>query len=151
MKVNFRRICINIPNWKWRELRFGLEKSIIEKKDIILYANWILSEDTEQFDKVIELAIAEEDEVENILSSLVLEEQVQNLENIYLKWMFAIISDAYFNLEDEVYDVIDDVYTEFDYPQEISGLVSYMPCNDNRPMNVKLDEYIENNKNVWRV
>ena len=47
--------------------------------------------------------------------------------------------------------MIEDVYAEFEYPDEISNLVRYMPCVDNRPLNVKLDEYIEINKRIFDI
>ncbi len=148
-KVNFNNISDVISKWKWSELKVGLEKSIISNSDIISYATLILSDDLEQFDRVLELSIAEEDEVEEVLLKLVLNEDIQNLETINSKWIFAIIYDAYIHLKDKVYDVIEDVYTEFEYPEEISNLIGYMPCNDNRPMDVKLNEYIEINRNIW--
>ena len=139
-KVNFERVCGIVKEWKWCELKAGLEKKIISKKEIILYAYLIISEDTEQFDRVIELSIAEEEEVEK-----------KSIETINSKWIFAIIYDAYIYLGDKVYDVIEDVYAEFEYPDEISNLVKYMPCIDNRPLNVKLDEYIEINKRIFDI
>lgn len=148
-KVNFDRICGVIPKWKWSELKVGLEKSIIFNSDIISYAISILSEDLEQFDRVLELSIAEEDEVEEIILKLSSNEVVQDLEIINSKWIFAIIYDAYNNFKDVVYDVIEDVYTEFEYPKEINNLIGYMPCDDGRPIEVKLNEYIENNKDIW--
>lgn len=148
-KVNFDRICDTIPNWKWNELKVGLEKSIISNSEIISYAVLVLSEDVEQFDSVLELSIAEEDEVQGIVLNLAFKEGEQDLEIINSKWIFAIIYDAYIYLNDEIYNVIDDVYTEFEYPKEISNLIGYMPCDDSRPMDVKLNEYIEINKSIW--
>ena len=150
-KVNFERVCGIVKEWKWCELKAGLEKKIISKKEIILYAYLIISEDTEHFARVIELSIAEEEEVEDILSELVLKEEKKSIETINSKWIFAIIYDAYIYLGDKVYDVIEDVYAEFEYPDEISNLVKYMPCIDNRPLNVKLDEYIEINKRIFDI
>lgn len=148
-KVNFDRICDTISNWKWNELKVGLEKSIISNSEIISYAVLVLSEDVEQFDSVLELSIAEEDEVEGIVLNLAFKEGEQDLDIINSKWIFAIIYDAYIYLNDEIYSVIDDVYTEFEYPKEISNLIGYMPCDDSRPMDVKLNEYIEINKSIW--
>ena len=148
-KVNFDRICDTIPNWKWNELKVGLESSIISNSEIISYAVLTLSEAMDQFDSVLELSIAEEDEAEEIVSNLALKEGKQDIEKIKSKWIFAIIYDAYIYLNDEIYNVIEDVYTEFEYPKEISNLIGYMPCDDSRPMDEKLNEYIEMGKNVW--
>lgn len=148
-KVKFDRICDNIPNWKWNELKVGLGKSIISNREIISYAVFVLSEDMEQFDSVLELSIAEEDEVEELIFNLASKEGEQELEMINSKWIFAIIYDAYIYLKNEIYNVIEDVYTEFEYPKEISNLIGYMPCDDSRPMDEKLNEYIEIGKNIW--
>lgn len=148
-KVNFDRICDTIPNWKWNELKVGLEKSIISNSEIISYAVLALSEHMDQFDSVLELSIAEEDEVEALVFNLAFKEGEQDLEMINSKWIFAIIYDAYTCLNDEIYNVIEDVYTEFEYPQKISNLIGYMPCDDSRPMDEKLNEYIEIGKNIW--
>lgn len=48
-----------------------------------------------------------------------------------------------------MYDVIDDVYSEFDYPEDISNLIPYMPSNDGRTIEEKLIEYIEDGKKIW--
>ncbi len=148
-KVDFDRICDTIPNWKWNELKVGLEKLIISNSEIISYAFLVLSEDVDQFDNVLELSIAEEDEVEKIVFNLALKEGKQDLEKIKSKWVFAIIYDAYIYLNDEIYNVIEDVYTEFEYPKEISNLIGYMPCDDSRPMDEKLNEYIKISRNIW--
>lgn len=72
-----------MTSWKWGELKFALEKVIISNRDIISYAIFILSEDMEQFDKVLKLSNAEEDEVEEILCELVVNEEKQDIELIY--------------------------------------------------------------------
>lgn len=148
-KVNFDRICDTFPNWKWNELKFGLERSIISNSEIISYAVLTLSEDMDQFDRVLELSIAEEDEVEEMIFNLAFKEGKQDIEMIKSKWIFAIIYDAFINLNDEIYNLIEDVYTEFEYPKEIGNLIGYMPCDDGRPMDEKLNEYIEIGKNIW--
>lgn len=148
-KVNFDRICDTIPNWKWNELKVGLERTIISNSEIISYAVLTLSENMDQFDRVLELSIAGEDEVEEMVFNLAFKEEKQDLKMIKAKWIFAIIYDAYIYLNDEIYNVIEDVYTEFEYPKEISNLIGYMPCDDSRPMDEKLNEYIEIGKNIW--
>lgn len=127
----------------------GLKESIISNGEIISYAVSILSENMDQFDIVLELAIAEEDEAEEIVFNLALEEGEQDLKLINSKWIFAIIYDAYINSKDTIYDVIDDVYTEFEYPNEISNLIGYMTSDDGRTIDEKLNQYIEINREIW--
>ena len=148
-KIIFENIYNVIPTWKWCELSFALKKTIISDSDVISYASFILSEGMEQFDKVIELSIAEESEVEEILHELIEKEEKSETDSVESKWIFAIIYDAYINFQDNVYSVIDDVYSEFDYPEEISNLIAYMPNNDGIPIEEKLSKYIDNEKKKW--
>ena len=32
--INFEQLCTIIPEWKWIELKIGLEKSIISSQDV---------------------------------------------------------------------------------------------------------------------
>lgn len=148
-KIIFENIYNLIPKWRWCDLKFALKKTIILDRDVISYSSFILSEDVEQFDKVIELSIAADGEVEEILNELIENEEKSETSFIERKWIFAIIYDAYTNFQDNVYSVIDDVYSEFEYPEEISNLITYMPSIDGRPIEEKLSEYIDNEKKVW--
>lgn len=148
-KVNFDRICSIVPNWKWYELRVGLARSIISNREVISYALLILTEDVAQFDRLLNLAIAQEDEVDEMVFNLAANEEKPDLETVNSKWIFAIIYDAYIHFRDEVYDIAEDVYVEFEYPKEIYSLIGYMPCDDNKPMDERLYEYIQIGKNIW--
>lgn len=147
--IDFAEICELISKWKWSELEIGLSKGIISKDDIISYAWLILEENLEGFDRVLELSIANEDEVENILKNMVMGEVKQDIEQIYQKWMFAIIYDAYTFSREKVDNIIEDIYTEFNYPEEISVLVGYMPCESTKTREERLYEYIETGKKTW--
>ena len=92
-KINFKKLYKLIPSWKWSELKFGIEKKVISNADIISYANWVLAENIEQFSKVLELSIADEDEVTELLLELATNEGHQNFKEINFKWIFSIKSD----------------------------------------------------------
>lgn len=149
LKIDFPRIYNNINEWKWSELEIGLEKCIISEKDVISYANKNLSEHIECFEQVLNLSIAKEDEVEDILKDLVSKEKKMEAKDVNAKWMFAIIFDAYIYTYDAIDCVIDEVYTEFDYPEDLSNLIGYMPSDDTRTLKQKLDEYIKKGKEIW--
>lgn len=148
-KTDFSRICNNIPIWEWYELSVGIEKSLISLEDVILYATLILSEDLAQFDLVLELSIATEEEAREILHELIEVIGKNDIQQAYNKWIFAIIYDAILNSKDNIYDIIEDIYVEFDYPEIISNLIRYMPCDDNRSLEEKLTEYVSANKEIW--
>lgn len=145
--LSFSEIYKVIPNWKWCELKQGYELSIISKNDILLYAGWILEEGIENFDLIIDLIIYEN--LEEILPQLVDSEYEDYLDIINSKWLFAIIYTAFLNCEDKIFDIIEELYVEFDYPEEISSLIAYMPMTNNKSMKEELMDYIKVNKSKW--
>ena len=84
--INFEQLCTIIPEWKWVELKIGLEKSIISSQDVKVYAIQVLSESIDKYDIVLELSIANEDEVWTILDKLCFSEE-QEEEKILNKWI----------------------------------------------------------------
>lgn len=139
--VNFEKLCTIIPEWKWEELKIGLEKSIISGVDVKAYAIQVLTEVIDQYDEVLKLSIADEDEVWTILNKLcVLKEQEE--EKILNKWIFAIIYYVYTYDGDRVFEVIEETYVAFGYTKYIENLISYMPCEDGKTMEDRLGEFI---------
>lgn len=144
-KVDFEELNILVSNWSWQELKFGLSRNLIAESDIISYAMQILAEDIVKYDLVLELSIASEDEVAELLESLIESEVLQTLEAIESKWVFSIIYFAYSYEPKRLYEIIDDVYSGFDYPEEIKNFVGYMPCEDGRDIEEKIVDYIKEN------
>lgn len=148
-KVNFERICQQVTEWTWIELQSGVEMSIISYDDIIFYARKVLNEETEQFNLVLNLAIAEVEEIEELLNMLACSEEKKNTMSINSKWIFSIINDAYLYSYEILHEVIEDVYVKFDYPNEISNLISYMPSENGKSIEEEIEEYIIANQKVW--
>ena len=146
-KFDFGKIIELIPCWGWNELKFGLLKNIISKSDIVYYANNILAEGIEDFDLVLKMSIADEYEVDDILMHLS-EYEGEQEEPSCKKWIFALVFYAYSYCRSNVFKVIEDIYSEFGYPEELNKLIGYMPCEDGYPMDDKLEEFIA--KNTYR-
>lgn len=144
-RIDFEKLSTLLPNWSWQELRYGLNRKYITENDIVSYAVQILAEDIMLYDLILELSIADDDEVEELLCRLTENEVEQNLDKIEGKWVFSIIYLAYTCERNHLYEIIDDVYTEFDYPEEIKNLIGYMPCEDGRSMDERVEEYIKGN------
>ena len=145
-KIDFKNIYTLIPEWKWQEIKYGLDNSLITYQDAINYANERLLYDSKHFNEILELAISTECEAEKLLQQLVLGETIQDNNYIVSKWIFAIIYETYNYSSSKLIKIIDDIYTEFDYPDEISFLISYMPSEDCRTFDEKIVSYIENGK-----
>lgn len=135
--------------WTWQELLFGVKNNIIAIEDIVNYTNDTISEDNNDVDILMQILIADTDEVESIVEKLALKEEEQCEDDIVSKWIFTIIYFNYTTNKGTVFDEIDDIYCEFDYPEEISGLVSYMPKEDEDDLDDKLEKYINRGKEIW--
>ena len=70
-------------------------------------------------------------------------------EDIMSKWLFALVYHAYYYSRDKVFEIIEDIYEEFDYTQEICNLIFYMPCDESLSIEDRLLRYIEQNRNLW--
>lgn len=147
--AKFEELNTLISDWKWSELKYGLCREYISIKDVISYANEILSNDVPYMEIIIQLLIADDEEVDDILEKLVSCEESPSEDNIKSKWIFVFIYHAFTYSKDKIFDIIEDVYEEFDYTEEISNLVPYMPCEDGLPLEDRLKRYIEQNRNIW--
>lgn len=147
--AKFEELNSLIPNWKWSELKYGLCREYISRKDIISYANEIIVDDAQYMETIIQLLIADEEEVDDILEKLVLCEENSREENIKLKWIFAFIYHAFNYSKNEIFNIIEDIYEEFDYTEEICNLIPYMPCEEGLSLEDRLEIYIKQNRDRW--
>ena len=150
---NYSNCFIALQNksvcWTWQELLFGIKHNIIEIEDIIYYSNEIISEDDDDFETIMQILIVDIDEVEPIVEKLALKEEKQLEDDIVSKWIFMIIYFYYLTNRNIVFDMIDEIYSDFDYPPEISGLVPYMPKEDGNSIDDNLNKYITNGEDKW--
>ena len=146
--VDFNDIKKKVPSWSWHELRFGLEKELLTYDDIIKYAFSTVAEDTENIDLVVELAISDKYKAEKLFKDLVDLEKDQDIDDIISKWAFAIIYTAYVDNEDNIFDLADCVYAEFDYPEELRNIIPYEPANG-KSLEEDLTNYINTGKSKW--
>ena len=147
----FRELYGKFTTWTWQELLFGIKNNIVDSEDIKDLTYDVISEDNANYDLMLQILIAESDEIEAIVKELALKEKKQNAYDIISKWIFTIIYHHYIKKTDSLYTVIDDTYCEFNYPSEISNLVSYMPQEDGLLRDDALKEYIKKGEGIWLV
>lgn len=130
---NFIELVNSVSKWSWQELVFGVDNKFITDSEIIEYAKFILTEDIVGFDFVLELSIAEGDEdIQGFLRELVSLESIQNEQSIKEKWLYAILLHLYNNKDkyEDALDMVEEIYADFDYPEEMAGFVKYMPAEN---------------------
>lgn len=147
--ICFLALYNRITHWTWSELLFGLRNNIIVIGDIKRYVDDVISKSDDEIDVMIQILIEENDEVESIIQELALKERKQDIDAIRSKWIFLIIYYYYLNNRINVHDIIDEVYCDFDYPDDISTLVSYMPKEDGDSLEEKLVKYLKKSEELW--
>ncbi len=147
--VCFRELYYKFETWTWQEILFGIENNTIVLKDVIDYMYGVIPEKSSDYEIMMQIMVTDEDEIEAFIKKLALKENRQNMEEIVSKWMFLIIYYYYINNKNNIYNIIDEIYCDFNYPSEISGLVSYMPAEDGKLRDNELEEYIIRGKELW--
>ncbi|MDF2474381.1 MAG: hypothetical protein K0R21_2163 [Anaerocolumna sp.] len=116
----------------WQELQNALTHKIIKKVDVIKYATFILKDGLLGFDIVLEISILDVDEDVSIyINQLVKLELVQEEEFIKEKWLYVILWFLYNNKNKylDVFDLVERIYSDFDYPSKMSDFVRFMPIS----------------------
>lgn len=134
--------CYRKAPWlTWKDIEDGVSKGYIASIEAIVYASEALKENSPQLH--YELAILTENdasEVEIILPKLATEpygsteqtKNTENTENTENTWVYLALTWLYErkNTIDRPFQVIEEVYADFNYPEVISPLVGYMPPTD---------------------
>ena len=115
----------------WQEVRFGMDKGFIGRETPIELAMQAVLADEENPD-VLELAsLTTKDSVGEIVSSLADAEKPVEPRDVERTWLFLVL--AWLLSRKEEYSdslgLVEKVYADFDYPEEISAFVRYMPMH----------------------
>lgn len=148
-ELSFEEISEYVKCWSWQELNWGLQNNLLANKDIIKYAKQILDDQMKEFDMVIELSIADNDEdISWYLDILINSEVMQDECYIKDKWRYVIIQYLYNNRikYETVYDNIELIYADFDYPEDMAGFIRYMPANGGRSIEDSWEKYLSEAK-----
>lgn len=148
-RFSFEKVYSLIPKWSWNELFFGLERDLITAEDIISFVAETISLETEQLDTVIEMYYADKEDIKEIIAELIKTEPPVDQNKIKEKWIFSIILYGYYFNKDRILDIIEDVYSEFDYPKYLASMVRYMPYDGDGSLSEKLERYIGEGKEIW--
>lgn len=110
----------------WKDLRYAYAHQLIDAQTVIDHAWRVLSESGCDNEDIIALASAK---VDDPLGPII--DRVAGLgeltPDLVRKW--ALILAAFINESDvaDKLEAIEEVYSSFDYPEELAGMVRYMP------------------------
>lgn len=151
-KYNFFDFSQAEIKWDWQELLFGIENNIISRSDVINYATHILDEGILGFDLVLKVAIA--DDYEDILPYIHELSKLESFEEndfIKDKWRYGILKELHDKKSDydNFNEKVEEVYADFDYPEDMAGFIGYMPSIDGKNMEESWQEYLSSSKEKY--
>ncbi|MBN3862001.1 DUF2247 family protein [Pseudomonas frederiksbergensis] len=117
------------PWLNWKELLYGFKHGLIDEKGVSEYACEALTEMSLQ--EAIELAslLPQEDYLAtNLLQSLA-DKDLSAETDTAKPWIFLLLSFLFEHQEnyEDPFEIVEEIYADFDYPEEIAPLVRYMP------------------------
>jgi len=156
MKVQIpTEYLLNKVSLKWDEILYGIDNSIIGAKTAVDFAIYYIQRSDINEPKELELAGLLKDEyykIHNIVSSLAENDEKKSEKEKRDKWLFLILSWVYKNREqiEDPFGVVEELYADFDYPEEISEFVRYMPVRgDYNPGDHSQEENKTRLFNLW--
>lgn len=117
-------------NYNWQEILFALENQIVTVEDVIEYASYIINENTMGFDIVLAITCLHSyEDIYPYLHQLIMLEDSRNIADIKEKWLYLILKWLYEKRNDveNTLEIVEEIYELFDYPDNITSFVRYMP------------------------
>ncbi|MBW4085830.1 DUF2247 family protein [Paenibacillus sp. S150] len=122
---------MNLVNLTWSDLYFAIEQGYLSSEAAIEHAMHVISKEQNPSQDVIDLAWMKKGEyilpyVEN-LSGLITKDNKISQE----KMLYVVLQWVYDNKEHyaDPFEVVEFIYDDFDFPEEISPFVRYKPSN----------------------
>lgn len=133
--INFDKY-FNFLNWSC--IYWGIHEQLIEPENAVLYANKVIEINPDiSTPEIVELLILEENEKEIVLSLIekIIDDkkELMDKKNDSLRALrFVLLLELQKNATNNqtLLDAIDEVYADFDYPQDMEAFISYMPVQD---------------------
>lgn len=129
----FDKYNINIT---WSDVYYGVDKNLLDLNCVSEYAVRCLETETNDSQEIIDLAWESGDRLyllETMADIIHRESQLEAHQfQSVIKWQYCIIK----NLKDvqknfiELSNSLDEIYADFDYPEDMEEFVSYMPIKD---------------------
>ncbi|MFI3231369.1 MAG: DUF2247 family protein [bacterium] len=129
----------------WLDIYIGVKNQKLNKKMAINFAEYLIEYNKCDIDLLIEFFIDDNirvEEILNIIKSLINNELItQDSKSIdKLRYILLIEARELFNNNNELLEKIEDIYSSFNYPEDMIDFIYYMPNNKNITFNSP-DEY----------
>lgn len=129
MKLSIKSV-LNSIELTWCELRYGIENQFVDDYCAVEMAIKNLGED-DNSELILELAsLNSNNDIAVVLDDLCKSESpALDISLANKKWLFITLNYLYYSRSDfeDPLGVVEEVYSDFDYPEEIESFVRYMP------------------------
>ncbi|MVP02568.1 DUF2247 family protein [Paenibacillus lutrae] len=114
----------------WKDLIFAIDHGFMAQESLIEYAIHLVNTELEPAQIVIDIACLNKgDSIYPYLDKLKIETGNKNGKEPCNKFLYLLLNWVYTHKESysDPFDVVEVIYGDFDYPEEIAGFVRYMP------------------------
>lgn len=150
---SFVRIHLDLT---WDDVLWGLQEGWLEPASVVEYAVSRLEEDKDCDSSVVDLAgltAGELAQVSTLLEGVASGPDGQQQAESRKRWLYLALSWVYEHSEDfpDPLGIVEELYADFDYPQEMRSFVRYMPPEDDyEPQAHTTTENIDRLFKKWR-
>ncbi len=119
--------------YSWHEILFALNNNIITSEAAIDYAGYIINENVAGYNTVMEMACLNSDEdPKQLIEELIQLENAQTECEVKSRWLYLILKWLYKkrNEIEDVLEVVEEIYFQFEYPESIKSFVRYLPSEE---------------------
>ena len=116
----------------WNDISFGITHKIFSPISAIKHAKVKINKQGHYSNVLCELASLEKgDDIHLCLDKLIEAEGEKSIKIIKAKWLYIVLYWIYEHKSDykDPLALVEEVYADFDYPQEITNFVRYMPLD----------------------
>ena len=131
-EIPYEFISQRVP-MTWTDVRFGLDNQLLKPKAAIDKATQQLCDTDAASKEVVELAsLVESESVIDLVTHLAKAETEPSNEIVKAKWLYLVLAWLFENRESLVdpLQIVEGVYSDFDYPRQIKSFVRYMPMKE---------------------
>ncbi|HVZ38834.1 MAG TPA: DUF2247 family protein [Candidatus Kapabacteria bacterium] len=129
IKIPYDFICRSV-DIDWQDILFGLENELISSTVAIEQATVILNNSGRYEPDIVDVAsCSPADPIIELVARLARREQPRPEGNVREKWLYIILAWLYdhrHSIADPL-SMVEEVYADFDYPEEVAPFVRYMP------------------------
>ncbi|MCR8643944.1 DUF2247 family protein [Paenibacillus sp. N1-5-1-14] len=139
-------------NLTWSDLLFAVEHGFMTNKAAVEHAEYVIDKEQEPPQKVFDLAwVNSKESIYPYLNEITNQSSEQDGSTLQEKFLFLLLNWVFEHKEQfsDPLGMVETIYADFDYPEEISKFVRYMPVQ--QPVSSSIETNVERLYNNWEM